>query len=143
MHMSFAERAYAVIRAIPYGRAVSYGGVAAILGAPRAARAVGRALFELPEGSDVPWWRVVNRNGEISIKGTLHGPALQRALLRSEGVKFDRRGRIDWRKFGWDGQGVPAGVRLDDATTDEREWNQERRSERKAGSRAQPGARLR
>jgi methylated-DNA-protein-cysteine methyltransferase-like protein len=122
---SFAERAYATIRAIPYGRVASYGGVAAVLGAPRAARAVGRALFELPEGADVPWWRVVNRNGEISIKGTLHGAALQRALLRGEGVKFDRLGRIDWNRFGWDGTGVPPGLR-ETPDADEDSWRTDR-----------------
>jgi len=122
---TFAERACATIRAIPHGRIASYGGVAAVLGTPRAARAVGRALFELPEGSDVPWWRVVNRNGEISIKGTMHGPALQRALLRAEGVRFDRQGRIDWNRFGWDGSGVPPGIR-ETTEADEDEWTTRR-----------------
>lgn len=81
------------------------------MGQPRAARAVGRALCALEDGSDVPWWRVVNRNGEISIKCTIHGPALQRALLEGEGIEFDRAGRIDWAAFGWDGSGVPGDVR--------------------------------
>lgn len=89
---------------MPYGRIVSYGGVAAILGTPRAARGVGHALFNLPDGSNVPWWRVVNRNGEISNRGTPHGARLQRELLKAEGVKFDRKGRIDWIEFGWDGR---------------------------------------
>jgi methylated-DNA-protein-cysteine methyltransferase related protein len=93
-----------MVRRCPRGRVVSYGGVAALLGHPRAARGVGTALSALPDGSDVPWWRVVNRNGEISIKGVPHGPQLQRALLLAEGVKFDRRGRIDWKTFGWDGK---------------------------------------
>jgi methylated-DNA-protein-cysteine methyltransferase-like protein len=91
---------------VPRGRVVSYGGVAAILGAPRAARGVGQALSALPEGSDVPWWRVINSRGEISIKGRIHGAALQRTLLRAEGVRFDRAGRVDWKKFGWDGGGM-------------------------------------
>jgi len=104
---TFAEQVYALVRRVPKGWIVSYGGVAALLGRPRAARAVGRALFELPEGHDVPWWRVVNRNGEISIKGVLHGPARQRALLEKEGVKFDRAGRIDWETFGWRADDLP------------------------------------
>jgi methylated-DNA-protein-cysteine methyltransferase-like protein len=66
---------------------------------------VGQALHALPEGSDVPWWRVVNRNGEISIRGVLHGAVLQKQLLRAEGVRFNRAGRIDWRRYGW----VPEG----------------------------------
>jgi methylated-DNA-protein-cysteine methyltransferase-like protein len=101
---SFAAKVYDLVRRCPRGKIVSYGGVAALLGRPRAARGVGRALFELPDGSDVPWWRVVNRNGEISIKGVIHGPQRQRALLEREGVRFNARGRIDWRTFGWNGR---------------------------------------
>jgi methylated-DNA-protein-cysteine methyltransferase-like protein len=67
---------------------------------------VGQALSALPEGLDVPWWRVINSRGEISIKGRIHGAALQRTLLRAEGVRFDRAGRVDWKKFGWDGGGM-------------------------------------
>lgn len=115
---SFAERVHAVVRAVPHGQVVSYGGVAAILGQPRAARAVGRALCTLSDGSEVPWWRVINRNAEISIKCSDHGPALQRALLEREGVRFDRHGRTDWKRFGWDGSGVPYGLRETDDVPD-------------------------
>lgn len=109
---TFAESVRAVVRRVPRGKVVSYGGVAAILGRPRAARGVGRALSTLPDASDVPWWRVINRNGEISIKGVLHGPALQRTLLEREGVRFVR-GRVDWRRFGWSADALPDALRLD------------------------------
>src|SRR5688500_8710799 len=99
----FADRVYALVRRIPRGRAVSYGGVAAMLGTPRAARGVGTALGALGTDTDVPWWRVVNRNGEISIKGEPTLAALQRSLLTREGVRFDARGRLDWERFGWRG----------------------------------------
>jgi methylated-DNA-protein-cysteine methyltransferase related protein len=98
---TFTHRVFAIVRRVPHGRVVSYGGVAAMLGQPRAARGVGQALHSLTDDADVPWWRVVNRNGEISIPH--HGAVLQRALLRREGVRFDRHGRIDWARFGWDG----------------------------------------
>lgn len=98
---NFAESVYTLIRQVPRGRVVSYGGVAALIGQPRAARGVGRALCTLPDGSDVPWWRVVNHNGEISISCADHGAALQRHLLEAEGVEFDSRGRVDWERFGW------------------------------------------
>jgi methylated-DNA-protein-cysteine methyltransferase related protein len=101
---SFTQRVWRMVRRVPQGRVVSYGGVAALLGQPRAARGVGRALHALPEGSDVPWWRVVNRNGEISIRGLVHAAKLQRTLLEGEGVVFDRTGRIDWKRFGWEGE---------------------------------------
>lgn len=98
----FAGRVYDLVRRVPAGRVVSYGGVAALLGHPRAARGVGRALRELPEGSDVPWWRVVNAAGEISV-GRLdpHAARVQRILLEAEGVAFGPGGRIDWDRFGW------------------------------------------
>jgi methylated-DNA-protein-cysteine methyltransferase related protein len=100
---AFTERVYAMVGRIPRGKAASYGGVAAILGSPRAARGVGTALSALPPDTDVPWWRVVNRNGEISIKGEPGMAALQRKLLEREGVRFDARGRLDWERFGWRG----------------------------------------
>ncbi|HEX6133773.1 MAG TPA: methylated-DNA--[protein]-cysteine S-methyltransferase [Longimicrobiales bacterium] len=101
---TFTSRVHRMVRRVPYGRVVSYGGIAALLGQPRAARGVGQALHALPDGSDVPWWRVINRNGEISIRGVPHGAQLQRALLEGEGVEFGRGGRIDWKRFGWDGE---------------------------------------
>jgi methylated-DNA-protein-cysteine methyltransferase related protein len=116
----FTRRVYDVVRRIPRGRIASYGGVAAVLGSPRAARGVGHALAALPDDDhDVPWWRVVNRNGEISIKGAPHMAALQRALLEREGVRFDRRGRVAWRDFGWagDGEDDAANDGEDDAAT--------------------------
>ena len=99
----FTARVYALVRRVPRGRAISYGAVAAILGSPRAARGVGSALGALDLESDVPWWRVVNRNGEISIKGEAGLATLQRTLLEREGVRFDARDRIDWNRFGWRG----------------------------------------
>lgn len=98
---TFANRVLRLVRRVPRGRVVSYGGVAAMLGAPRAARAVGAALRGLPDGSDVPWWRVVNGGGSISRRGAGVGARVQRLLLEAEGVRFDRRGRVDWSRFGW------------------------------------------
>ena len=98
---SFPRDVHRAVRRIPRGRVMSYGEVAASLGKPRAARGVGWALAGLPDDTDVPWWRVVNRNGEISSPSVNHVAARQRALLEGEGVTFDLQGRIDRGVFGW------------------------------------------
>ena len=99
----FTSEVYRVVKKCPRGKVVSYGGVAAMLGQPRAARAVGRALNALPDGSTVPWWRVINSRGEVSIRGVDHGVVLQRTLLEREGVTFQRNGRVSWKQYGWQG----------------------------------------
>ena len=85
---AFQNAVYTMVSRIPGGKIASYGGVAALLGKPRAARAVGAALSALPEHHNVPWWRVVNRNGEISTSSIFHTAQVQRALLEGEGVTF-------------------------------------------------------
>jgi methylated-DNA-protein-cysteine methyltransferase related protein len=92
------RRVYAFVRTVPRGRVVSYGMVARALGMPRGARTVGWALSACPR--DVPWHRVVNAQGKISWRPS-GGHDKQRALLRREGVRFDRQGRIDLERFGW------------------------------------------
>jgi methylated-DNA-protein-cysteine methyltransferase-like protein len=62
---------------------------------------VGYALAGLPEGSDVPWQRVINSQGKISPHGFGLGSAVQRQLLEEEGVVFDEQGRIDFAACGW------------------------------------------
>ena len=100
---SFAERVYAVVRQIPEGRVTSYGAVAALVGSPRAARGVGAALNGLlPEEDDVPWWRVVNRIGVLSIPAELGLRSLQRTLLEAEHVTFLESGRVDLDRHAWD-----------------------------------------
>ena len=106
MTETFSERVYALVRQVPRGRIVSYGAVAAMLGKPRAARAVGQALRALPDRNDVPWWRVVNRNGAVSSRPVINARPLQEALLKKERVKFDRNGCADWSRYGWQGPGL-------------------------------------
>jgi len=95
----FHERVYAVVRRVPSGAVTTYGDVAAALGSPRVARHVGWALAALPEGSDVPWHRVINAKGQISYRGDTGRGALQQALLEHEGVVFDARGRVPLAKL--------------------------------------------
>ena len=101
----FQRLVYRLVRRIPRGKVATYGQVAAILGHPRAARAVGHALRMLPPvlSRTVPWQRVINAAGRISYRGDIERPDLQRALLEAEGVRFNRSGRVDLRRVRWNG----------------------------------------
>ncbi|EOC1313600.1 MGMT family protein [Cronobacter turicensis] len=98
-HDTFPQRVYQIVAAIPEGCVTTYGEVARLAGSPRAARQVGGVLKRLPEGSKLPWHRVVNRRGEIS----LTGPDLQRQrqALLAEGVQVSGKGEIDLARYGW------------------------------------------
>ena len=100
------EPIYAVVRRIPAGRVATYGQVAALAGRAGHARQVGYALSALPDGSDVPWQRVINARGEVSARAPAGGVGVaregyQRHLLEEEGVVFNSAGKIDLRRFRW------------------------------------------
>jgi methylated-DNA-protein-cysteine methyltransferase related protein len=99
--VNFYEQVYRVVRQIPAGKVVTYGQVASLLGQPRAARAVGYALRFLPPDADVPWHRVINHQGQISLRYPVDSPLLQRLLLEEEGVMFDAAGRVDLAVYRW------------------------------------------
>lgn len=94
---------YAVVRRIPEGRVATYGQIAGLAGIPRHARRVGYALAALKgrAEAEVPWHRVINAQGTVSARATPGAQELQRALLESEGVKFDIDGRLDLTRFQW------------------------------------------
>lgn len=96
---SFPQRVWQIVAAIPEGYVTTYGDVARLAGSPRAARQVGGVLKRLPEGSTLPWHRVVNRHGIIS----LTGPDLQRQrqALLAEGVQVSGSGKIDLQHYRW------------------------------------------
>lgn len=96
------QRIYAVIREIPPGRVATYGQVAAVAGLPGHARQVGYALHSLPEGSDLPWHRVINARGEVSPRSEGGWEHFQRHLLEEEGVRFNEAGRIDLQRYRWE-----------------------------------------
>ena len=106
---NFYEQVYVVVRRIPRGQVTSYGRIASMLGAPNAARAVGYALRALkdrnedPAYADIPWQRVVNSQGRISIVNREFGAQEQADLLRSEGVVVSEDLRIDMEKYLWSG----------------------------------------
>jgi methylated-DNA-protein-cysteine methyltransferase-like protein len=98
----FQASVHRIVAQIPEGYVTSYGAVAAMAGQPRAARGVGWILNGLGPDSDLPWWRVVNREGGLSTMKlpTGAGP-LQRARLEEEGVTFDSEGRVSEDRFWW------------------------------------------
>ncbi len=104
--MNFYEQVYTVVRRIPRGRVTSYGRIAKMLGRPRAARAVGYALNALRDEADhdVPWQRVVNAAGRISIVNREFGSNLQAEKLRDEGIVIDEQLRlVDFTAVLWVG----------------------------------------
>jgi methylated-DNA-protein-cysteine methyltransferase-like protein len=105
MHPSYAA-IYRQVRAVPRGRVATYGQIAQLAGLPGCARQVGYALHALPPGSTVPWQRVLNARGELSL-GDESGER-QRQLLTAEGVEFDPRSRVDLKRFQWRPRGARA-----------------------------------
>jgi methylated-DNA-protein-cysteine methyltransferase-like protein len=96
-----AHRIWQVVAAIPPGKVASYGQVAALAGLGRGARQVGRALRELPGDSRLPWHRVINARGRISLPTGSRGHREQRERLLAEGVVVQEGGRIDLARYGW------------------------------------------
>ncbi len=98
---SFFARVYAVVRLVPKGKVATYGQIATILEHPRAARTVGWALNGLPAhlAGKVPWHRVINAQGRVSNTANV---AEQTRRLRREGIRFDRHGYCDMRRYGWE-----------------------------------------
>ena len=96
----FHAAVYRVVERIPRGQVATYGQIAALLGYPRAARAVGQAMKRVP--LHLPWHRVVNAQGGISLRANVGSMLTQRVLLEQEGVAA-RRGRIRLRDHRWTG----------------------------------------
>lgn len=99
---TFYDRVYAFVASVPPGSVVTYGQVAVALGAPAAARVVGYALHNLAgRDEEVPWWRVVNASGGISLRSRSLAAEWQRERLEAEGVRFGFDGRVPLREFRW------------------------------------------
>lgn len=96
---TFQQRIWQIVAAIPAGRVTTYGDVALLAGSPRAARQVGGVLSRLPEGTTLPWHRVVNRHGTISLQGDRL--LLQRDALEAEGIEVNDDGQLDLEAYRW------------------------------------------
>lgn len=99
--VAFREAVLHVVAAIPEGRVATYGQVAALAGWPRRPRQVGQVLKGLPEGTDLPWHRVVNAQGKVSPRGFGPEVEIQVARLRSEGVEVLDSGVLDLARLQW------------------------------------------
>jgi methylated-DNA-protein-cysteine methyltransferase-like protein len=97
--ISVYSRIYSIIHCIPCGKVATYGKIASWAGLAGGARQVGYALHSLPEGSEVPWHRVINSKGQISLHPDHPSASLQRKLLESEGIIFSKSNRIDLKKY--------------------------------------------
>jgi len=100
--LSFDQRVYALVALIPAGRLATYGQIAELLGAYGCARQVGWALRRLPLPSPVPWQRVVNAQGRISMDPSRQGSDwIQRELLLGEGIAVAADGRLPLAAHRW------------------------------------------
>ncbi len=97
---SLYEIIYAMIRKIPKGKVATYGQIARLCGFPEHARLVGYALHNLKSNSGVPWQRVINSKGMISLRRNTGAYKRQKKILELEGVKF-RNEKIDLVKYGF------------------------------------------
>jgi len=98
---SNAQRIWQVVAAIPKGKVATYGQVADLAGLPRAARLVGRTMANLPKGSKLPWYRVLNSRGELSFARNTASWRRQRDKLAAEGVTLIK-GRLSLKVYRWE-----------------------------------------
>lgn len=99
---SFKDNVIQIIQSIPAGCVTTYGTVAALAGSPRSAREVGFLLHSLTEKYNLPWQRVINKKGYISIRGNdINMKNLQKSLLEKEDVAVSEEFMVDLKKYGW------------------------------------------
>lgn len=97
----FRTLVLAVVKRIPKGKLASYAQVAALAGFPRRPRQVGMVLSGLPEGTKLPWHRVVNNRGYVPSRGRWWGAFEQIGRLRDEGIEVDDLGNLDLEAHRW------------------------------------------
>ena len=110
---SFFETVWDIVRQIPAGKVSSYGQIASMIPPDAdteptrmkrlAPRWVGTALRKTPRGQSIPWQRVINSAGTISFPAGSPQAEEQRRLLEIEGIRFDKRGKVDFAQYAWQG----------------------------------------
>ncbi len=98
----FTRRVIEIIKSIPEGKVCTYGTIALMAGQPNGARQVTRIIHSMSSKHDLPWHRIVNARGEISLPKPYQYDQ-QKALLQSEGVQFGVKDRIDFKEYLWTG----------------------------------------
>ena len=98
--LPFTRKVVDIIKSIPPGKVLTYGRIAALAGKPGGARQVSRFLHSMSQKHDLPWHRVINAKGEISLRPS-RGFELQKALLESEGVVFSLQSKVDLETYLW------------------------------------------
>lgn len=98
--MNTFQQIYEIVEMIPRGKVATYGQIAALLGNPRLSRVVGYALHVNPDPENIPCYRVVNKQGEVSRAFAFGGANRQRELLEREGIEFIGE-RVDMEKHLW------------------------------------------
>ena len=102
MKNKFDSKVYNLVALIPLGKVVTYGQIADLLGAYGCARQVGWALRRLDLPSSLPWHRVINSRGEISMSISRNGTDwIQRELLEAEGILLDCSNKIKLKDYQW------------------------------------------
>jgi methylated-DNA-protein-cysteine methyltransferase-like protein len=99
---AFTREVMQIIKSIPEGKVCTYGTIALMAGQPNGARQVTRIIHSMSRKHNLPWFRIINGKGFISLPKS-HGYDEQKALLQSEGVEFDEKDRIDLKKYLWMG----------------------------------------
>lgn len=100
MKNEFTEKIKELINSVPEGKVATYGQIAALAGNPRAARQVAWVLNSSSRKDKLPWFRIINSRGTISLpRGA--GFEEQKSHLESENIAVDEKGRINLKQFGW------------------------------------------
>ncbi len=101
--MNFRQKVIQICKKIPHGKVTTYGTIATLAGVPRGGRIIGGILHHFSDQHNLPWQRVVNKEGYISTRCPEHVKQLQKALLKQEGIEVSKDFMIDLDKYGWFG----------------------------------------
>ena len=107
--MRVYDSIYAWVRRVPEGKVATYGQIAGLAG-KCSARQVGYAMAALPGDSGIPWHRIINSQGRISLRAGSEGHYLQRILLEAEGIVFSEDDKIDMAEYRWADAANDSGV---------------------------------